>query len=51
VAYRAQVAGMNCIHPIAPAEETLRLRPKFVSIPLIAASTFHGTPKRCSAAS
>ena len=35
---------MNCIQPIAPALETLRLRPKSVSTLLIAASTFHGTP-------
>ena len=30
---------MNCIQPTAPAEETLRLVPKAVSISLIAAST------------
>jgi hypothetical protein len=35
---------MNCIHPIAPADDTFRLRPKSVSTLLIAASTFHGTP-------
>ncbi len=33
---------MNCIQPIAPAEETLRLVPKAVSIRLIEASTCHG---------
>ena len=30
---------MNCIQPTAPAEETLRLVPKAVSISLIPAST------------
>ena len=27
VPYSYQVAGMNCIQPSAPADETLRLRP------------------------
>jgi len=43
-AYARQVAGMNCIQPIAPALDTLRLRPKEVSTRLIAASTDQGTP-------
>ena len=42
--YASQVAGMNCIHPWAPAVETFRLVPKAVSIRLIEASTYHGTP-------
>jgi len=42
-AYARQVAGMNCIQPIAPAEDGPRLRPKSVSIWLIAASTLQGT--------
>ena len=33
---------MNCIQPIAPALETLRLVPKAVSILLIEASTSQG---------
>ena len=35
---------MNCIQPIAPALETLRLVPKAVSILLIEASTSQGIP-------
>ena len=35
--YCAQVAGVNCIQPIAPAVDTERLWPKLVSISLIAA--------------
>ena len=35
---------MNCIQPIAPAELGPMFRPKFDSILLIAASTFHGMP-------
>ena len=35
---------MNCIQPIAPAELGPMFRPKFDSILLIAARTFHGTP-------
>jgi hypothetical protein len=35
---------MNCIHPTAPAVETLRLVPKAVSILLIPASTSQGMP-------
>src|SRR4029079_16996704 len=41
---RSQVDGMNCIHPIAPAELGPMFWPKFDSILLIAASTFHGIP-------
>jgi hypothetical protein len=44
VAYCAHIEGKNCIHPIAPAEDTAMLRPKSVSMRLIAASRFHGTP-------
>src|SRR3954466_7670595 len=44
VPQRSQVEGMNCIQPIAPAELGPMLRPKFDSILLIAARTFHGTP-------
>ena len=39
---RSQVEGMNCIHPIAPAELGPMLRPKFDSTLLMAASTCHG---------
>ena len=35
---------MNCIQPIAPALETLRLVPKAVSILLIEARISHGIP-------
>src|SRR5215470_8610269 len=42
VPYWSQVEGMNCIQPIAPAELGPMFRPKFDSILLIAASTFHG---------
>ena len=42
--HRAQVEGMNCIQPIAPAELGPRFCPKFVSTLLIAASTVHGMP-------
>ena len=35
---------MNCIQPWAPAEETLRLVPKAVSILLMPASTCQGIP-------
>src|SRR3954452_12401956 len=35
---------MNCIHPTAPALETLRLVPNPVSILLMPASTCHGIP-------
>jgi len=35
---------MNCIQPSAPAELGPMFRPKFDSILLIAASTFHGMP-------
>src|SRR5215213_858621 len=54
---RSHVDGMNCIHPTAPAELGPMLPPKFDSILLIAARTFHGIPyalpapcqSRCSA--
>src|ERR687883_1805542 len=53
--YRAQVDGMNCIHPTAPAELGPMLRPKFDSILLIAPRTCHGmpyaAPARCHSAS
>ena len=42
--YISQLEGMNCIQPIAPALETLRLVPKAVSILLIEASTSQGIP-------
>ena len=35
---------MNCIQPIAPADETLRFVPNAVSIRLMEASTCHGIP-------
>ena len=35
---------MNCIQPIAPADETFRFVPKAVSIRLIEARTCHGMP-------
>src|SRR5437763_12070520 len=41
---RSHVPGMNCIQPIAPAELGPMFCPKFDSILLIAASTFHGIP-------
>src|SRR5215204_265111 len=42
--YACQVEGMNCIHPRAPAEDTLRLVPNAVSILLIEARTCQGMP-------
>jgi len=33
---------MNCIQPLAPADDTATLRPKSVSISLIAARIGHG---------
>src|SRR6266446_6312113 len=44
VPQRNHVSGMNCIHPIAPAELGPMLRPKFDSTLLIAASTCQGMP-------
>src|SRR5215210_668554 len=44
VPQRSQVEGMNCIHPIAPAELGPMFRPKFDSTLLIAARTCHGIP-------
>src|SRR3954464_1037851 len=41
---RSHVEGMNCIHPIAPAELGPMLPPKLDSTLLIAASTCHGIP-------
>ena len=41
---RSHVDGMNCIQPTAPAELGPMLPPKFDSILLIDASTFHGMP-------
>ncbi len=40
----SQLEGRNCIQPIAPAVETLRLVPNPVSILLIEASTSQGIP-------
>src|SRR5207248_10207759 len=42
--HRAQVDGMNCIQPMAPAELGPRLAPKFVSTLLMAPSTCQGMP-------
>src|SRR3954452_24730652 len=50
VPHRAQVEGMNCIQPTAPAELGPRLLPKLVSTLLIAPSTSHGMPYRLPAA-
>src|SRR5579863_5357084 len=47
---RAQVEGMNCIQPIAPAELGPRFRPKSVSTLLIAPRTSHGIPYALPAA-
>src|SRR5713101_9106704 len=41
---RSHVLGMNCIHPIAPAELGPMLRPQFDSTLLMAASTCQGIP-------